>query len=137
MSDKKIDYRPDIRKYVARVDEGAVEEIVRHLGIALHYRDSATVSASDRSELGLLRDGFVKKKLAVTETDTTIDSAIRDVMQKMAADQRKSRVTVCYLLAERFGKLELFSKHKPGTESRVTPKADSSRGAQHHPIIEH
>ncbi len=134
MSDQKIDYRPDIRKYVALIDEAAVEGIVRHLGIALHYRDSATVSASDKSELALLRDGFVKKKLGIAEAGTAIDDAIRDVMQKMAADHRKSRVTVCYLLAERFGKLDLFSKHKASAEARVARNDQPSRRALHHPM---
>lgn len=137
MNDPKINYKTDIGKYTTRVDEAAVEEIVRHLGIALHHRDSATVSATDKSELGLLRDGFVKKKLAVTEGDAAIDNAIRDVMQKMATDHRKSRVTVCYLLAERFGKLDLFSKHKTGTEARVSPSDRSPRRTPHHPMNEH
>ena len=36
------------------------------------------------------------------------DAALKDVMKRMAGEHDKSRVTVCYLLAEKFGKLDLF-----------------------------
>lgn len=110
MSELKTDYVSDIRKYAASVDEAAVAGIVKHLGIALRSKDSSLVAASDPEELKRIRDGFLKKKLALTETDSELDAAVRDVMTKMHGVREKSRVTVCYLLAERFGKLGLFHK---------------------------
>ena len=66
MSEPKTDYVPDVRKYVTSVDEAAVAGIVKHLGIALHSKDSSFVAASDPAELKRVRDGFLKKKLALT-----------------------------------------------------------------------
>ena len=41
MSEPKTDYVPDVRRYVTSVDEAAVAGIVKHLGIALHSKDSS------------------------------------------------------------------------------------------------
>ncbi len=90
------------------MDEAAVAGIVKHLGIALHSRDASLVAATDPEELKRVREGFLKKKLALTESDAALDTAIQEVMTKMKGVHDKSRVTVCYLLADRFGKLGLF-----------------------------
>lgn len=110
MADAKIDYAVDVRKYTSSISEAAVSGIVRHLGIALRNKDSSLVSGSDPAELARMRDGFMKKKLALTQSDAELDAALKDVMQKMSAEKNKSRVTVCYLLAEKFGKLSAFEK---------------------------
>ena len=54
-------------------------------------------------------DGIVKK-LGLTQTDAELDAALNDVMTKMKGVREKSRVTVCYLLAEKFDKLGMFVK---------------------------
>lgn len=109
MADAQTDYSANVRKYVPAVDVAALKGIVKHLGIALRSRDAATVAASDPTELARLRDGFLKKKLGLTDTDAALDAAIAAVMTTMAGDRSKSRVTVCYLLAEKFGKLGIFA----------------------------
>jgi hypothetical protein len=109
MNETAIDYEQDVRKYAPAVDGAAIKGIVKHLGIALRSKDASLVSASDPEELRRVRDGFMKKKLALTQTDAELDAALKDVMKKMAADRNKSRVTVCYLIAEKFGKLGLFA----------------------------
>ena len=98
-------YIEDIKKYTATVNEEAVAGIVRHCGIALRNRDSSLVSGSDPEELKRVRESWLKKKLALTESDSDLDNAIKAVMEKMKADRAKSRVTVYYLLAEHFNKL--------------------------------
>ena len=102
-------YIADIKKYTASVDEGAVGSIVKYLGIALRSKDSSLVAATDPAELKRVREGFMKKKLALTGSDTELDKALGDVMTAMKGVREKSRVTVCYLLAEKFGKLGLFA----------------------------
>jgi Protein of unknown function (DUF2853) len=109
MADSQINYADDVKKYVANVDTGAVNGIVKHLGIALRSKDSSLVAASDPEELKRVRDGFMKKKLALTQSDAELDAALKEVMTKMKGVREKSRVTVCYLLAEKFGKLGLFA----------------------------
>ena len=103
------EYTGDIAKYTSNVNEAAVEGIVKHLGIALRNKDSSLVSATDPAELERLREGFVKKKLARSESDADLDAAIASVMEKMKDERNKSRVTVCYLLAEHFGQLGNFA----------------------------
>ena len=108
MADEKPDYDANVKTYVGTVNSAAVSGIVKHLGIALRSKDSSLVAASDPAELARVRDGFMKKKLALTQSDTELDAALQEVMKKMAGERNKSRVTVCYLLAEKFGKLGLF-----------------------------
>ncbi|MCC0017035.1 MAG: DUF2853 family protein [Rhodobiaceae bacterium] len=97
-------YIEDIKKYTSKVDEDAVAKIVRHLGIALRNRDSSLVAGTDPKELERVRESWLKKKLGLSG-DEKLDAAIGEVMQKMKGDHSKGRVTVYYLLADKFGKL--------------------------------
>ncbi len=103
------DWAVDVKKYVPNAHEKAIAGIVRYCGIALHNRDSSLVAFSDKEEVGRVKDHFLKKKLALTVPDAEIDQAIASVGEKMKADRTKNRVTVYYLLAEHFGKLDLFA----------------------------
>lgn len=102
------DWLEDVKKYATNVDEAAVAGIVRYCGIALHNRDSSLVSFSDSTETDRVRENFLKKKLALTNPDPSLNDAIAEVGERMRADRTKNRVTVYYLLAEHFGKLGLF-----------------------------
>lgn len=99
----------DVKKYVPNADSKAIAGIVRHCGIALQKRDSSLVSFTDREELGRVRDNFLKKKLGLTNPDAELDAAIAAVGDRMKGDRTRNRVTVYYLLADRFGKLAAFS----------------------------
>lgn len=103
-------YVDDIKKYTASVNEAGVAAIVKHLGIALHNRDSSLVSSTDPAEMARVRDSWCKKKLGVSESDAEIDAACKAVVAKMKADRTKERVTVYYLLAEHYGKLDALAK---------------------------
>ena len=101
-------YLPHLGKYHESVDPEAVRGIVRHCGIALRNPDASMVSAGDPVELARLRDSFLKKKLGLEQSDDDLDAAIKSLMERMTGDRAKSRVTVYYLLADQFGKLDLF-----------------------------
>jgi len=103
------DWAEDVRKYAPEADAQAIDGIVRHCGIALQSRDASLVSFSDTSELERVRDSFLKKKLGLTQADDELDSAIQAIGEKMKDVHNKNRVTVYYLLADRFGKLSDFS----------------------------
>jgi len=103
------DWAADVRKYVPNADDSAIKGIVRHCGIALQSRDGSFVSCTDKSERDRVRDGFLKKKLALADSDAELDSGIVAVCGKMKGDHDKSRVTFYYLLAEKYGKLALFN----------------------------
>lgn len=105
------EYVDDVKKYAAACDEDAVAGIVKHCGIALRSKDSAMVGCSQKAELDRVRDSFLKKKLALTDGDDALDGAVKEVCEKMGTgNKNKSRVTFYYLLAEKYGKLDLFKK---------------------------
>ncbi len=102
------DWAADVKKYAPDADDAVIAGIVKHLGIALRNADSSLLSFTDEAETTRVRQGFLKKKLALTEDDATLDAAIAAVGQKMKGGHRHNRVTAYYLLAEHFGKLDLF-----------------------------
>lgn len=105
-----MDYKADVAKYVHACDDACVDGIVRHCGIALQSRDASMVSCSDAGERNRVRDSFLKKKLGRTESDEELDAAVLEVCEKMKDTRSKSRVTFYYLLAEKYGQLDLFRK---------------------------
>lgn len=104
------DWAADVKKYDPKADDEAIAGIVRHCGIALHKVDSSLVSYSDPEELKRVREGFIKKKLAITDADDKIDAALAEVGKVLEGVSRKNRVTVYYLVAKHYGKLSLFKK---------------------------
>jgi hypothetical protein len=99
----------DVKKYAPNADPKAIAGIVRYCGIALQKKDSSLVSFTDKEEVARVRNNFLKKKLGLANTDAELDKAIAEVGDKMKGDRTKNRVTVYYLLADRFGKLAAFS----------------------------
>lgn len=99
-----MDYKTDIAKYTASVNEKAVAAIVKFCGIALQSRDSSLVSVTDDAELERIRTGFAAKALKLGKDET--ETAIAAASAKMKADKNKSRVTFYYLMAESSGKLD-------------------------------
>ena len=112
------DYAADIKRYTKTVDTKAVAAIVRHLGIALKSKDAANVSCSSKAERDRVRDGWLKKKLALATSDAELDKAVKAVCQRMKADSTKSRVTF-YYLAERFGKLDAPEPAVPSNPRKI------------------
>lgn len=97
------DYAADIAKYTTNVDQAAVAAIVKYCGIALRNADSAVVAMSDGKEVATVRDGFAAKKLGLAAD--AAEAGLKKVAEKMKGNNRKSRVTVYYLLAEATGTL--------------------------------
>ncbi len=92
------DYSADVKKYTSKVDEAAVDAIVKYCGIALKGADSRFVSMTDAAEVKRVVDGFAAKKLGLDAK--TAETHLKAVGEKMKADKTKHRVTVYYLLAE-------------------------------------
>jgi len=102
------EYVEDVARYASKVDDKAVAGIVKHLGIALRSKDASLVSCSSKDELARVRDSWLKKKLEVGDDDKKLDATIKEVCETMKADKRKNRVTFYYLLADKYGKLDMF-----------------------------
>lgn len=74
--------------------------------LALTNADARLVAFTDSAELETVRENFGKGKLGVTDSDESIDAAIAEVGEKVPG--RRQRLTVYYLLAEKYGKLSVF-----------------------------
>lgn len=98
------DYLEDVRRYDASADEGIVDKIVKHLGIALRGRDSSLVSCSDTTELDRVREKWSMKKLGQTDAGAC-DEVIGKVCETMKGDRNKNRVTFYYLVAQHHDQL--------------------------------
>jgi 3-dehydroquinate synthetase len=103
-----MDHHAEVKKYAAAADKAHADAIIKHLGIAMKGTDSQLVACSSKDELTRVRESWCKKKLALTQSDADLDTAIEAICTKMKADKNKSRVAFYYLLAEHFGKLALL-----------------------------
>jgi outer membrane protein OmpA-like peptidoglycan-associated protein len=104
------DWAVNVKKYDANADDGVIAGIVRYCGIALQKRDSSLVSFGDPVETGRVRENYLKKKLGLTHSDADLDAAIADVGVQMKDESFRNRVTVYYLLAQKFNLLHMFGK---------------------------
>lgn len=101
-------YAADVAKYTSSVDDACIAGIVKHCGIALQSRDASMVSCTDEGERNTVRDSFLKKKLGRAESDADLNAAVLEICERMKDTRAKSRVTFYYLLAEKYGQLDLF-----------------------------
>lgn len=102
------DHVADVKKYAKKaVNEAAVTGLAKTYRLVLSKSDTQYVACSDPAECERVRENFLKKKLGLSGDD--LDQAIKDTCQAMKADRTKSRLTFYYLLAERYGKLDMFA----------------------------
>ena len=103
------DWAADIKKYAPDADDAIVAKILKTYRLVLSNRDSAYVATSDASEIATVRENFLKKKLGLTHSDAELDAAIAEVGKAMKNGKPNPRMAVYYLLAEKFGKLDVFA----------------------------
>ena len=104
-----LDWAANVKNYAPTADDGVINGIVKHCGIALQQRDASLVACADKSERDRVRDSFLKKKLGLTLPDGELDKAVVEVCERMKSERDKARVTFYYLLAEKFDKLSAFA----------------------------
>lgn len=102
------DWIADVKKYAPKADDAVLENMEKTYRLVLSKADAALVSFSDPEELKTVRENFLKKKLGLTASDADLDKAIKEVGETMKDGTRNGRLAVYYLLAEKFGKLDLF-----------------------------
>ena len=102
------DWAADVKIYRPDADDAAIEGLLKTYRLVMSDRDSTYVAFSDPTEVETVKTNFLKKKLGLTESDAVLDAALDEVKETMKADHTKSRITVYYLLAEKFGKLGQF-----------------------------
>ncbi|MFT4126090.1 MAG: DUF2853 family protein [Gordonia sp. (in: high G+C Gram-positive bacteria)] len=97
-----------VRAYAPDADEAVVAKMASTYRLVLQNRNSALVAASDPAELKTVRENFLKKKLGLTDSDEDLDKAISEVLATMKDGKANPRLAVYYLLAEKYGKLDVF-----------------------------
>ena len=77
-------------------------------GPSIYNADSSTVSGSDPSELGTVKNNFLIKKLGLKDS-TALDAGIASVMEQYGKSNRnKYRAVVYYLLTKHFKKESVY-----------------------------
>ena len=99
----------EVKKYANQpVNEAALAAMEKEYKLVLSQADARYVACSDAAERDRIRENFLKKKLGLMTGD--LDGAIKAVCERMHGDHNKSRLTFYYLLAEHFGKLDIFAR---------------------------
>ena len=83
--------------------------MAKNYALVLSNKDSQFVSCGDESERDTVRENFLKKKLALTNSDADLNAAIDTVCATMKEDRFKSRLAFYYLLADKYNKLGIFA----------------------------
>ena len=102
------DWAADVKKYAPQADDAVIAAMASTYRLVLGKPDTAYVAFSDPSELETVKTNFLKKKLGLTNSDEELDAAIAKVGVTLKGVNKKSRLTVYYLLAEHFKKLDVF-----------------------------
>lgn len=103
------DWAADVKIYRPDADDAAIAGLEKNYRLVMTDADSRYVALSDPEERATVKANFLKKKLGLDLTDAEADAALDEVAETMKADRTKSRITVYYLLAEKFGKLGEFA----------------------------
>lgn len=99
----KTNYKEDLSIYTSKINDAALNSIIKFCGIALRGEDSQYVAVTDDVEVTRVVVGFAAKKLGLD--DAAARAGIKKVHETMKADRTKLRTTVYYLLAENTGTL--------------------------------
>lgn len=102
------DHAAEIKKYAPHADEEVIAGLLKTYKLVLSKADASVVALADNGERETVKKNFLKGKLGLEIDEAAMEAALDEVAQKMKGDRRKSRVAVYYLLAEKFGKLDLF-----------------------------
>lgn len=97
-------------KYATNLNTAALDGMAKNYALVLSNKDSQYVACGDEAERTTVRENFLKKKLALTNANADLDAAVDAVCATMKEDRFKSRLAMYYLLADKYGKLEMFIK---------------------------
>ncbi|MCX7325662.1 MAG: DUF2853 family protein [Hyphomicrobiales bacterium] len=99
----------DLKKFAKKpINEAAAAGMMKAYALVMSKPDTRYVACSDPAELDRVRENFLKKKLGLKSAD--LDASIKATCEHMKSDKTKSRLTFYYVLAEHYGKLDMFVK---------------------------
>jgi len=110
LDDKIAAYQEEAKKLGLDIPADFLAKVTKGLGPSIYKKDAESVSCTQTSELETIKKNFLRKKLALTEDDATLDSAIKEVCEKMGSSNRnKKRAHFYALLAQKFNKQSVYA----------------------------
>ena len=102
-------YAADLREKIGVTPNmELLKQVTIGCGPAIYNADAATVSSSDPDELKTVKEGFLMKKLGLSD-GLDLEDAIEQVMQAYGKSNRnKYRAVVYYLLTKHFGREAVY-----------------------------
>ncbi len=98
-------YADELRtKLRVEPDMTLLRNVTISCGPSIYQEDSATISSSDTSELELVKDRFLVKKLGLADSPELMKSIHTIIESYGRAERIKYRAVVYYMLADRFHK---------------------------------
>lgn len=108
--DEKIElYNSKIKEIEVNYDASLLAKVTKGLGPSIYNKDSETIACSSKDELKRVRESFLIKKLALTNSTEELDAAIESVCEKMGkSNKSKYRAIFYYLLTVKFNKQSVY-----------------------------
>ena len=102
--------KAEAKKLNLSISDDLISKVAVGLGPVLYNKDTATVACGQTKELETVKNNFLKKKLGLTNDDTELDAAIKEVCEKLGTSNRsKYRVHFYALLAMKFNKESIYA----------------------------
>ena len=100
----------EAKKLNLTISDDLISKVAIGLGPVLYNKGTSIVACGQPSELETVKNNFLKKKLELTNDDTELDSAIKEVCEQMGSSNRtKYRVLFYALLTMKFNKESIYA----------------------------
>ena len=107
--EKLLLFNSENRKLNLGLSERLIREVAKKLGPSIYNKDASTVSCSGESEMNTVKKNFLIKKLGLPD-NSNLDSALKEVCQKMGTSNRnKYRALFYAMLVRKFGKESVYN----------------------------
>ncbi len=109
--DEKIElYTSKMKDIEPKFDAKLLAKVTKGLGPSIYKKDSESIACSSDDELATVRKNFLQKKLALTNSDDELNTAIKKICEKMGSSNRnKYRAIFYYLLIVAFKKESVYA----------------------------
>jgi hypothetical protein len=108
--EKLVEYKKMVDKLGLDVSDDLLTKAAKGLGPSIYNKDAETVSCSQDSEIELVVNNFLKKKLGLSDDDATLRAAVKEVCVEMGTSNSvKFRAIFYALLAKKFNKESVYN----------------------------
>lgn len=102
-------YADDLdKKCGVKADMDLLRKVTLGLGPSIYRADSCTVAGTDPKEMERIKTNFLEGKLGLPDGPELMDAIEKVIDTYGRSERRKHRAVVYYLLAEHFGKQDVY-----------------------------